>query len=378
MNASTNSAQDALAPLARMIAFYLPQYHPVPENDVWWGPGFTEWTNTAKARPLFPGHRQPHLPSELGFYDLRVPETREHQARLAREHGIEGFCYYHYWFGGRRILERPFQEMLGSGEPDFPFCICWANETWSGIWHGAPKKVLLEQTYPGEADTRAHFETLLPAFRDPRYIKVDGKPLFLIYKPGGLPDQTAQTALWRRLAEQAGLPGLFFIGLGAHGHWDPVANGFDASISPSLPPVRPWFAWSDPVRKVRFAAQKWRDQPTIYRYKDVVRDIFPRPFPAERHYPVVVPNWDNTPRSGPRGRVLHGATPALFREHLHEGLSLIARRPREHRLVFLKSWNEWAEGNYVEPDMEYGRQWLEAIRDELLPHRPNGTAPTHS
>ena len=165
----------------RLIAFYLPQFHPIPENDEWWGRGFTEWTNVAKAVPLFRGHYQPHFPADLGFYDLRVPEVREAQAAMAKAYGIEGFCYYHYWFGhGRRLLERPFNEVLSSGKPDFPFCLCWANDTWTGIWHGAPNKVLIEQRYPGVEDYKAHFYALLDAFRDPRYMTVDGKKIFII------------------------------------------------------------------------------------------------------------------------------------------------------------------------------------------------------
>ena len=169
-------------PAVRPIALYLPQFHPIPENDEWWGKGFTEWTNTAKAKPLFRGHYQPHAPADLGFYDLRVPETRIAQAEMAKEYGIEAFCYYHYWFAGKRVLERPFAEVLESGKPDFPFCLCWANETWTGIWHGAPNKVLIEQTYPGYDDHRNHFDFLLKAFTDRRYVTVDGKPLFLIFK----------------------------------------------------------------------------------------------------------------------------------------------------------------------------------------------------
>ena len=165
---------------ARLIAFHLPQFHPIPENDEWWGKGFTEWTNTGKAKPLFPGHDQPKVPTDLGYYDLRLPEARKAQADLARKYGVEGFCYYHYWFGGKRLLERPVNEIIASGEPDFPFCLCWANESWTGIWHGAPRRMLMEQTYPGEADHRAHFEYLLTAFRDKRYITVDGRPRFVI------------------------------------------------------------------------------------------------------------------------------------------------------------------------------------------------------
>ena len=216
---------------ARAIALYLPQFHPIPENDEWWGKGFTEWTNTAKAKPMFRGHYQPHIPADLGFYDLRVPETREAQAALARQYGIEGFCYYHYWFAGRRILERPFNEVLHSGAPDFPFCLCWANATWSGIWYGEPKRVLIEQTYPGRADHEAHFQTLLPAFKDPRYIRVDDKPVFLIFQPFDLPDAAATLALWRAMAADAGLSGLHIGGMSLSHHWSPRAHGFDVRVA---------------------------------------------------------------------------------------------------------------------------------------------------
>ena len=197
----------------RIVALYLPQFHPIAENDQWWEPGFTEWTNVAKARPRFPGHYQPRLPGELGFYDLRVPETREAQAALAKAHGIEGFCYWHYWFGnGRRLLERPFTEVLRSGTPDLSFCLAWANGTWTGIWHGAPDRILIEQTYPGESDERAHFEVVAEAFEDPRYLRVDGRPVFYIYDPSALPDPQNFLDRWRNWAHDRGLGGVFFIG----------------------------------------------------------------------------------------------------------------------------------------------------------------------
>src|SRR6185295_18996445 len=184
-------------PLARLIAFYLPQFHPIPENDEWWGRGFTEWTNAAKAKPLFPGHYQPHVPADLGFYDLRVPETRADQAQMARAHGIEAFCYYHYWLAGKRLIERPFNEVLASGEPDLPFCLCWANQTWTGIWHGAPNRILIEQTYPGMDDHARHFDFLVQAFMDRRHVRVDGKPLFMVYEPTLIPDVRKVTDFWR-------------------------------------------------------------------------------------------------------------------------------------------------------------------------------------
>lgn len=351
---------------ARLIALYLPQFHPIPENDAWWGKGFTEWTNTAKARPLFAGHYQPHIPADLGFYDLRVPETREAQAALARAYGIEAFCYYHYWFGdGRRLLERPFEEVLASGEPDFPFCLCWANESWTGRWHGLPNKTLVSQTYPGEADHRAHFAALLPAFRDKRYVRVDGKPLFVIYRPGDLPDANAVTALWQDMALEAGLPGLHLVGVTWHRAWDPVAAGFDAGLFHYLPPRFSWHPWSRPVAKVRAFLARKLGRPFIHAYKDVLDKLLPPASAAGKLYPTVLPGWDNTPRSGRQGLVLKGATPALFRRHLDAALALQRELPPEHRIVFVKSWNEWAEGNHLEPDLRDGHAFLEVVRDAL-------------
>lgn len=194
-------------PIARIIAFYLPQCHPIPENDAWWGPGFTEWTNVAKARPLYPGHVQPQLPADLGFYDLRVAEVRAQQAQMAADCGVEGFCYWHYWFGGgKRILERPFHEVLSTNQPDLPFCLGWANQSWTGIWHGNPKSVLVEQTYPGPADEAAHFAWALPAFRDARHIRVDGKPMFVVFDPYDMPSTISFIEHWRRLLPRLACP----------------------------------------------------------------------------------------------------------------------------------------------------------------------------
>ncbi|MEI8108854.1 MAG: glycoside hydrolase family 99-like domain-containing protein, partial [Verrucomicrobiota bacterium] len=195
----------------RLVAFYLPQFHPIPENSQWWGAGFTEWTNVTKAKPLFPNHYQPRLPADLGFYDLRVPESRAAQADLARSAGVEAFCYWHYWFAGRRVLERPFNEVLASKEPDFPFCLAWANDTWSGHWYGAPKRTLIEQTYPGPDDHERHFYSLLPAFLDPRYLRVHDRPIFTLFRPKSLPNPQAFIDLWQKLAAQNGLPGIHFI-----------------------------------------------------------------------------------------------------------------------------------------------------------------------
>lgn len=350
----------------RLIAFHLPQFHPIPENDEWWGKGFTEWTNTGKARPLFAGHRQPKVPADLGYYDLRLPEARAAQAELAREYGIEAFCYYHYWFGGRRLLERPVDEILASGEPDFPFCLCWANESWTGIWHGAPKRVLIEQTYPGEADHRAHFEFLLKAFRDRRYLTVDGRPLFLIYRAWQIPEVAGVLDLWNRLADEAGIARPFFVAVcSPNSAWDPLRHGFAGSVTPRMPVLRQWVSWRDPLGKLSRWWRARRGWPTVYRHRDVIDGMLSADTRGGTDYPCVIPNWDNTPRSGKRGLVLQGSTPELFRGHLRRAIALVAGNAPERQMVFVKSWNEWAEGNHLEPDTVFGRAWLEVVRDEL-------------
>jgi lipopolysaccharide biosynthesis protein len=350
--------------LARAIALYLPQFHPIPENDAWWGKGFTEWTNTAKAKPLFRGHYQPHIPSDLGFYDLRVPETRMAQADLARSHGIEGFCYYHYWFAGRRILERPFDAVLASGKPDFPFCLCWANESWTGIWHGTPNRTLIEQTYPGRGDHEAHFRALLPAFADRRHIRVDGRPLFLIYRPELLTDAAATLALWRSLAGDAGLGGLYVCGMSARPNWKPAADGFDAKIDRPLILNRPWISRRQPVRWLRNKLQIWRGLPTIYSYAALMESQ-PLATAGEASYPCLIHAWDNTPRAGRNGVVLDGSSPERFRRVLDAAMRMLQDRPLERRLLFLMAWNEWAEGNHLEPDLKFGNRFLQAIGEAL-------------
>ncbi|MBK1617416.1 lipopolysaccharide biosynthesis protein [Lamprobacter modestohalophilus] len=352
---------------ARLIAFYLPQFHPIPENDEWWGKGFTEWTNTAKAKPRFPGHYQPHVPADLGFYDLRVSETRIAQAELAKQHGIEAFCYYHYWFAGKELIERPFKEVVASGEPDFPFCLCWANQTWSGIWHGEPNRILIEQTYPGEDDHRRHFESLLPAFTDRRYLRVDGRPVFIIFLTRGLPEPQRTLELWRMMAEDAGLSGLYLVGMSWDDHWNPNEYGYDAAILEKLPPLRQqWYSWRYPYQKVKRYLERKIGVPTIYDYAKVSSTLTPSSMHVTNMYPCVIPNWDNSPRSGVNGRVLHGSTPDLFRDHFRRALALVKDKPSDKRLVFIKSWNEWAEGNHLEPDLRFGRAYLEVVRDEVL------------
>ncbi len=348
----------------RLIAFHLPQFHPIPENDEWWGRGFTEWTNTAKAKPLFTGHYQPHIPADLGFYDLRLAESRAAQAEMAKKYGLEGFCYYHYWFAGKQLLERPFAEILESREPNFGFCLCWANQTWTGVWHGSPNRILIEQTYPGDKDHREHFNHLLPAFQDSRYIKVDGKPIFVIYRPTEIPDVRKTMDLWQEMAVKSGLKGLHLVGV-ASADWIPQEHGFDASITSKLPRLRGWVSWRTPVKKFFRLYQEMRGHPVIYSYEKIMPDLVHKPMSGIENYPCVIPNWDNTPRSGRNGLVLHGSTPELFRKHFREALGLVQNLPEERQFVFIKSWNEWAEGNHLEPDLKHGHAYLEVVAQEL-------------
>jgi lipopolysaccharide biosynthesis protein len=352
---------------ARVIALYLPQYHPIPENDEWWGPGFTEWTNVAKAKPMFRGHYQPHIPADLGFYDLRVPETRVAQAEMARANGVEAFCYWHYWFAGRRILERPFQEVLSSKEPDFPFCLGWANETWSGIWHGNPDRVLIEQTYPGPEDYTAHFRAVVAAFSDPRYLKIEGKPLFHVQKPKKIPDPRQFTDLWRELAREVGFPGLYLVA-DADESWNPRQCGFDAALNMHLPKSQSWEAWPGPLRRLRREWNRLAGWPKIHRHELIWEQFLAQGRSVSPHitrHVSVLPNWDNTPRSGVNGVVVLGSNPELFRQQVRKALAMVAGEPLERRLVFVKSWNEWAEGNHLEPDLRFGRGYLEVLRDEV-------------
>ncbi|WKJ88727.1 glycoside hydrolase family 99-like domain-containing protein [Methylomonas montana] len=353
---------------ARIIAFHLPQFHPTPENDEWWGKGFTEWTNVAKAKPLFAGHYQPHIPADLGFYDLRLPEARHAQSELAKEYGIEGFCYYHYWFGnGRRLLERPVNEILSSGEPDFPFCLCWANHSWNNIWQGVADRMLMEQTYPGMDDHKEHFEWLLNAFKDRRYITVDDMPLFLIFNPGEIPDLPDVLSYWRQLAVEAGLKGLYLVGVNYRfrADWNPRSVGLDASTWQPLPPKDGHIPSNFFGEKIKRFFSKTKSRVTVHHYAAVINMLIrksPPPFPD---YPTVLPNWDNTPRSGENGLVFHESTPELFRSLLRRAFSLIKHYEPEKRIIFIKAWNEWAEGNYLEPDQKYGHGYLQVIKEEL-------------
>lgn len=379
---------------ARVIALYLPQFHPIPENNRWWGPGFTEWTNVAKAKPLFKGHVQPKIPADLGFYDLRLPEVRQQQADLAHEAGIEGFCYYHYWFGGKQLLERPFNEVLASGKPDFPFCLCWANHSWSNkTWNRKSNmqsnSMLIEQTYPGYDDDYNHFMNVLPAFRDKRYITIDGKPVFFLYNPWEHTRVKEWIVTWRKLAQENGLPGLHIVSMcDATLTFKLNPDGTKSRVLPNVESSQDLFQTVldmgfDAVNCIGMRRGEMLSEgrmlnlcKTILRkaglpigkffdYSRTVKGFFPPETKWENVYPTIVPQWDRSPRAATLDGIYVHATPKAFEEHIKDALTYIEKKDPEHRVMILKSWNEWGEGNYVEPDLEFGHGWLEAIKNTI-------------
>lgn len=351
----------------RLIAFYLPQYHPIPENNLWWGPGFTEWTNVGKAKALFRGHYQPRVPADLGYYDLRVPETRQEQASLAQKFGVEGFCYWHYWFGkGRQLLERPFNEVLSTGEPDFPFMLSWANESWKGFAHGLDKReILIEQTYPSMQDCIDHFYALLPAFKDKRYMKVDKKPIFMIYNTEDLPVYYIDT--WNDLALKNGLKGIHFIAHSVTIFRNPAENitnlfnqGYNSIChNTSFDYFERHF---DFMKIFKYLNRLTGRPPYAIPYKWISKEIIREEHGNENIYPTIIPNWDHSPRTGSNGKIFHSSTPELFRQQCVDCYNVIKNKKNDN-IVFIKSWNEWAEGNYIEPDLKWGTQYLQVISD---------------
>ena len=342
------------APVVRAIAFHLSQYHPIAENDRWWGTGFTEWTNVTRAKPNFAGHYQPHLPADMGFYDLRVPETREQQAALAREHGIHGFCYYYYWFAGKRLLERPVEEVRASGRPDFPYCLCWANENWTRRWDGADREVLIAQN-PSRADDERLIRDLLPHFCDPRYIRVDAKPLLIVYRVGVLPDVRATAEIWRDVCLREGIGDIYLCAAKTYDTADPARYGFDAIVE--FPPhgVR------TPPVNARVEVANVDFSGTIVDYRQYVIDALARSDPNWIFHRTVMPAWDNTPRRPNDALTFINATPEIYELWLREVVArTIESRASGERLVFINAWNEWAEAAHLEPDRRFGRQYLEA------------------
>lgn len=375
---------------ARVIAFYLPQFHPVEVNDKYWGKGFTEWTNVAKAKPVYRGQYQPQIPADLGFYDLRLPEVRKAQADMAREAGIEGFCYWYYWFGrGKKVLEMPITEMLRTHQPNFPFCVGWANHDWSNkTWQKAGRFtkdiIFLKQEYLGEDDYKDFFYDLLPAFKDERYIRVENKPVFYVFDSVLMPDIDVMVRLWNKLARENGMEGVYFIARAeAIGHitvrnkkkllndakewYDKLIKmGYNAVNSSAF--RRAELITNGISSKIYRAIKKKILGYTLqkYDYEKLMDNYYMDEDRLPYVYPQVTPRKDKTPRVGKNALIYSGSTPEKFRRYVRKALICVENRDEDHRIIFLDSWNEWGEGSYMEPDICFGHQYLDVLREELV------------
>jgi lipopolysaccharide biosynthesis protein len=357
--------------LPLLIAFHLPQYHAIPENDEWWGAGFTEWTNVDKARPQFHGHYQPHIPSDLGHYDLGDPEVIGRQASLAADAGIHAFAYYHYWFNGRQLLERPVTQMLTRGKPDFPFMLVWANENWTRRWDGGDSEILMGQQYSLNDDLE-HIRSLQSVLSDDRYLRRDGKPIVAIYRISELPNPRATADLWREEAVRWGLPGLYLLSIESFADIvdDPRSLGFDAAIE-----FQP--SWANlPAKPLRYRLRRRlrrlnsRFSHHILRYDDVAKKAMARPNADYPRWPGVTPGFDNTARRRKEATILIDSSPKTYEEWLGNAISRSIEVSRKYEngsegLVFINAWNEWGEGNHLEPDNLHGKQFLHATKKAL-------------
>jgi len=370
----------------RIIAINLPQFHPFKENDEWWGKGFTEWTNVTKAKPRFKGHYQPHLPTETGFYDLRLPEARQMQADMAKKAGIYGFCYYHYWFNGHQLMERPVDDILKSGEPDFPFMLCWANENWARNWDGGFKNVLIEQNYSVEDDI-VHMRWLCKnVFCDKRYIRVDGKPVFIVYRTALFPDLKSTVKIWRQVAKEDFGIELYLMHADFHDRKtygeDPQKYDMDASFDFQPLPVyltiqeiehkkkerlRYW-SWRIPYLRSRKWFRRWVDEmPEIYSYNEYVEKLCSLPFPDIKRYPCVSPGFDNSARRVRKKFLCFpDSSPKIYGKWLSNVLQRFIPFSKEENFVFINAWNEWAEGNHLEPDTKWKSAYLDETKKVIF------------
>ena len=356
-----------------IIAYYLPQYYPFKENNEWWGEGFTEWTNVGKAKPLFRGHYQPKVPADLGYYDLRMAEVKEKQVQLAKEAGVTAFCYWHYWFGnGRVLLDLPLKQVLDTGKPDFPFCLGWANETWqSKVWNAngsVEGKNLMEQLYPGDEDIVNHFNYIKRAISDNRYYRIDNKPVFVIYKPLLHPNVRHFMDMWNELIVASGIAdGFFFIGHTVNAAEIETLNnlGFNAV---NIVRNGEYRYNKEVVKRIPYALFKFKilGRPLVLNYSFISNYFIDEKVDkAENIIPTLIPNWDHTPRSGNGGSLFHNATPELFAKHVKKALDVISGKRPERQILFLKSWNEWGEGNYMEPDLKFGKGYITSLRKAI-------------
>lgn len=342
----------------RLIAYYLPQFHPIPENDRWWGKGFTEWRNVTRAVPLFDGHYQPRVPEELGYYDLRLIDVMRRQVELAKLYGIGGFAFHFYWFDGKRLLEEPLENYLANLDLDLPFSLCWANENWSRRWSGSEQDILIAQKH-SPADDLALIRHLNRYFQDPRYIKVDGKPVLTVYRPELLPDPAATITRWREEAVNAGWPGIYVIATNAFDFADYQKYGFDA-----LSEFPPHGLKARNVENSIQMSSLREGGGRVRMYDEAAENAMNTRPPMGRVHPGVMPSWDNCPRRPRNGVIYHGATPEMFSRWLRNGIERARRNPEGERLVFINAWNEWGEGAYLEPDLRYGYAYLQACADK--------------
>lgn len=342
-----------VVPKPKLIAFYLPQFHPIPENDEWWGKGFTEWTNVTKAQPLFEGHYQPHLPTDMGFYDLRVRKTRHDQIELAKQYGIDGFCYHYYWFSGTRLLNQPLEDMLADRGSNMPFCLCWANENWTRKWDAAEKEVLIAQKYLPEDDLN-FIKGVASFFKDPRYIRLNGKPFLIVYRAQHLPDAKKTANIWREHCRSVGIGEIHLCAALTHGNEDYAQFGFDSGVE--FPPHN--LHCNNVANSILFH-QPFRGR--VVQYEEVAQTYMKRRYKNGNVFKTVFPAWDNTPRTGNRAVIVLNGTPKNYEYWLSKTIDNTQKQfPAEERLVFINAWNEWAEGCHLEPDRKYGLQYLEA------------------
>lgn len=356
----------------KVLAFYLPQFYPTPLNNTYYGKGFTEWTNVGKAKPLFKGHKQPKIPTELGYYDLRVPEVALQQVELAREAGVFGFAYWHYWWDGELQLNEPAERMLLSGSPDFPFMFAWANENWyKKLWTSDSRDdiLIMEQTYPGEDDNKAHFNYCLPFLKDKRYITVDGRPVFLIYRPMHFEDVSSFIRQWNDLIKQSGIADSFYFVAMEY-----KEDEFEYLKSIGFDCVTPQHTlrtsligktkFSRFISNLKYYLGRSTNRLRTFDYSTYPHTVWKDVVDSrEDIVPQLIPNWDNTPRAGRKGLIYKNSTPEIFNKAAKILFSGV--RKKHNKMVFLKSWNEWAEGNFMEPDLEYGKKYIEALRDAI-------------
>jgi hypothetical protein len=351
----------------RPIAFVLPQFHPIPENDAWWGKGFTEWTNVTKAKPLFEGHYQPHLPTELGFYDLRLPAARKAQADLAKAYGIHGFCYYHYWFNGKRLLHEPIDGMLHQKDMDMPFMLCWANENWTRRWDGLDNEILIKQEYSLKDDA-AHMRWLCEhVFSDERYIKVNECPVFMVYRQDLFPEIKKTATVWREIAvKEYGFKDLYLC----------VAESFNKNVNPStinfdaLVEFSPHSVIKPRMKHTTSLFEKLKIKKTPQKldlrdFKKGMQSCLDRKIPDYKFYRCVTPSWDNTARKGIKGAIAIGSSPQLYYQWLKTIVDLFKPYSQEENFIFINAMNEWAEGNHLEPCIKHGTGYLEATQKAL-------------